>query len=340
MNARMARKVVGVLTSPRGMFWLLWLWALYYVTSAVWGEEAFASFVHAHSRNPLVLFMSLFSLVVFTGNLVQYARSGFDRRGWLIVPWLVLPVAVLVFLAGFVSLAGFGKSRFLMLQEGQEFTVPWNERTYMAERFEVDVVKSYFEASRGLGLLRSEPHMTLSSKGVSHRIGAFPPAGFDSLYFHILDFGIAPGLALYEQGRLVLSGNVNLRVLPPGREDLIDIEGLPYRIYMRLAPERIIERGGENIKQYDLDSPRYFIRVEKGDETVFDGISGQEQDIVFDEFAIRMLPHVHWVWLEVKKGIGVPLVWAGFVLLALGLPITLVLMAGRALKHVRLHAGG
>ncbi len=337
MSAGRAMKVMGIVFSPRGMFWLLWLWALYYVTSAVWGEEAFGSFVAAHSSNPFVLFMSVFTLVVFTGTLVQYAMRGFNRRGWLIVPWLVLPVGVLVFLAGFVAMAGFGKAYLAVVQEGQELPISWGESTFVVEEIEVDVKGKYLDSDREFGLLRSEPHVTISGLGQRHRTGAFPPTRFLGAYFHLLDFGIAPGLVLFEQGELVLSGNVNLKLLPPGQEDSISIEGLPYRMYLRLAPEKMFQRGRDNIKLYDLDSPKYFVRVEKGDETVFDGTS--EQDITFDGFEIRILPHVSWVWLEVKRGIGVPLVWLGSALIALGLPLTLMLMVGRAARHLRLHAG-
>lgn len=320
------------------MFWLIWVWALLYVTLAVWGQEAFAFFVTAHIKYPIVLYISCFSVLVFAGNFVRYAMRGFAARRMKAIPWLVLPAGVVLFLMGFVLMAGFGKSRLMVLQEGQEFKVPGSARSYVVERLDVDVVENYFGEGRGFGLLRSEPNITLSNGGVRHIIGAFPPTRFDGVYSHILDFGIAPGIALLERGNIALSGNPILRILPPGTEDSIEIEGLPYRFYVRLAPERIVEQAGEKIIQYDMVTPKYFVRIEKGDETVFDGTSDQE--IVFDEFLLRMEPYVYWVWLEFKKGIGIPFIWAGAVLIALGLPLMLMLMAGRAIRHVHLHAGG
>ncbi|MCK4911252.1 MAG: hypothetical protein KAR83_06405 [Thermodesulfovibrionales bacterium] len=337
MSARRARKAMETLFSGRVMFWLIWCWVLLYVTLAVWGEEAFASFVHAHSRYPLVFIISCFSILVFAGNLARYVLRGFRTRGMLIIPWLILPAGVLIFLAGFVAMAGYGKSKLMVLQEGQEFRLPASSQPYVVESLDVDVLDTYFEADQGFGILRSEPNVMLARGGVRHRVGAFPPASFDGVYSNILDFGIAPGMVLLERGRIVLRGNSNMRILPPGTQDFFEIEGLPYRIYLRIAPDRIVERAGEKIKLYDLASPKYFVRVEHGDETVFDGTSDQE--ILFKEYQLRFEPYVYWVWLEFKKGIGIPLVWAGSALIALGLPITLLLMAGRAIKHVHLHAG-
>ncbi len=349
MSAERAAKIMETLFSRRVMFWLIWAWALLYVTLAVWGEEAFASFVQAHSRYPIVLFISIFSLFIFSGNLARYAMRGIRTRRAFIIPWLILPVGVLIFLAGFIAMAGFGKSKLMVLQEGQEFRLPTSSLPYVVERLDVDVVETFFEADRGYGILKSEPIVTILRSGsrpgsrfgargdVRHRIGAFPPSVFDGVYSHVLDFGIAPGLVLLEQGRVVLRGNWSLKVLPPGSQDFFEIEGLPYRIYVRLAPERIVEQAGNKIKQYDLERPKYFVRVEHGDETVFDGTSDQE--ILFEKFQLRFEPYVYWVWLEFKKGIGIPLVWAGSALIAFGLPITLLLMLARVLKHLRLHAG-
>ncbi|KKK76068.1 hypothetical protein LCGC14_2867430, partial [marine sediment metagenome] len=236
--------------------------------------------------------------------------------------------------------AGFGQVRHFMLQEGQEFSTSWDNtdnRPYRVEAIDADIVANYFEAEERIGLLRSEPHATFSYGDSRHSTGAFPPTSFNGAWFHLLDFGIAPGFELFERGRSVLKGNVNMKLLPPGQEDSLDIEGLPYRIFIRLAPERIVEEMGQKQKVYDLVSPKYFIRVEHAGETVFDGDSTGW--IVFGEFALKVHPHVKWVWLEVKQGIGIPLVWAGFILMGLGLPLTFVMLVARALRHIHLHYG-
>ncbi|KKK99785.1 hypothetical protein LCGC14_2629270, partial [marine sediment metagenome] len=98
---------VQAVFSPRGLFWLIWLWVLYYVTAAVWGDEAFGRFVMAHRTNPLVLFMSIITVAVIAVILVRYAINGFRARGFKkFALWLVLPLGAFFYLAGFVASAG------------------------------------------------------------------------------------------------------------------------------------------------------------------------------------------------------------------------------------------
>ena len=333
MNAMRVRDIAHFVFSPRGLFWLVWLWVLNYVTVALWWDEAFARFVMAHRSNLLVLSMSVITVAVILVIFLRYAVSGFKARGsGKFVLWLVLPLGVLLYLVGFVASAGFGQGQFFMIQEGQEFSTPWNNRAYVMESIDADIVKNYFEAENRIGILRSEPHATFSSGKVRHTTGAFPPTSFKGSWFHMLDFGVAPGFELFEDGQSVLKGNVNMRLLPPGREDALHIEGLPYSIYMRLAPERILEEKGQKLKVYDLVLPKYFVRVEKAGQVVFEGDSTHL--VEFDEFILQVHPDRKWVWLEVRHGIGTPLVWAGFILMGIGLPLTLIMLLHALFCHI------
>lgn len=328
------KKALSAVFAPRSIFWLLWLWVLYYVTLAMFKDEAFAGFVVAHKTNPVVLGISILTLIILTGAFLRYCLYGIKRNGKVFLLNLILPFGVLLFLAGFVFVSGFGISKFLFLQEGQEFRAPWNKEAFRVESVDVKVVENYFEKQQGVGILSREPKVEFSLGNKRKIIGAFPPTRMGGAYHHVLGFGISPGIELFENGKSVQKGNVNLMLLPPGAEDHIDIEGLPYRIYIRLAPEKIVEDGGEKIKLYDLFNPRFFIRVERGAELVFDGDS--DQMVIFDEFALKFYQNTYWVWIKVVRGIGVPFVWAGFLFMLLGAPVSVVLLGIRLFRHSKI----
>lgn len=318
-----AKRLVSALFSSRGLFWLIWLWVLGYVTASVWVGEAFGRFMILLEQSLPVQAGAFFFVSIALVAFIRFVLRGYGSRGPVFTLWAVFPAGALVFLIGFTLAGVFGQRELGLTRQGDIINLRWGA-VFRVSELVVDMEEKKILADEPVGLLRSEPEAVLQTiGGRTCTVRAFPPAYCMGTYANIRDYGMAPGLVLYERGDQVHRGHVNLRILPPGNEDFIQIEGLPYRIYVRIVPQMIRETESGPVRVYDLGTPLYSVRVEKAGQVLFEGTS--EERISFDRFEISFTPYQTWVWLVLSKGIGLPVLAAGLAIMVVGLPISILL---------------
>jgi hypothetical protein len=173
----------------------------------------------------------------------------------------------------------------------------------------------------------------MDSSSRTYEIGAFPPDKIDDTYYHILKFGLAPGVSLLERGQVRDESYVVLRILEPGSSDYFEIPSYPYRFLVSMAPERTFQKGKLEASQFNPMKPLYKVRVFKGDREIADGIS--TEGIFFDDFSLRFFKPKFWMHLEAVKDPGIQVIRLGILLIVIGLPLSLLLFLFQHRKHRR-----
>jgi hypothetical protein len=157
------------------------------------------------------------------------------------------------------------------------------------------------------------------SSAISYSIGTYPPAKIHGTYFHILNYGLAPGIRFYDNQTLVEEGYMALRILPPGRSDFFEIRPYPFRFLVFLAPE-YTENGrhhGEPV--FNLKDPMYNIRVFSGERMIAEGDS--REGLRFNDYHLSFFEPKYWIQLESAKDPGMSVMRFGIFVLVFGVPV-------------------
>lgn len=276
--------------------WLTGFFVIYYLTIAVWSKEAFASFIINLSRNNL--FRSAFALF-FLNVTIRVSKALI--RLWPSKPifllrlplYLGMPILLFTFFIG----PSFRDTMQIPVTKGDIVEIPW-EGAYLSVTGIEPALKKKALRRDDSSIFDYEPGITLMDGRGSYRIGAFPPKRVGSTFMHILNFGIAPGVELRRNNEVVAAGNVALRLTPFGVVDSFELERLPYRFYLNIIPNRVIKKGREAEREYDLDRPLYEAKVIKGDRMIYKGST--DAAILFDgDTSLSFSAPVDWVLLEV-----------------------------------------
>jgi len=322
---RYLKMAFDILSSRQLLLWLIILWIGYYLTASVWWKEAFGHFVMSLKKNPVsqaLYMMFVINLLIRVVRRLKEGHLNAIRNGPVLL-------GIIIFMLGFFLSILTRDVDYAILGEGQGYSPPWEGYTLFVERVASPLKERYLDIEPEKGFLRYEPVVSLSDGSSRWEVRPYPPRRIGRTYFHILDFGIAPGIRLTEGRRILQEGYMILRLLPPGNQDYFEIEPYPYRFYIKLAPERFIEKGNLIGRSYNLLKPRYDLRVMKGEETMAKGIS--DSRIEFGGFSLELFGPVPWVRMEVVRDMGLPLIVAGILLILIGLPIRLAvtLLKGR-----------
>ncbi len=331
---RALRRVITFLSSPAALFWLGGAWLLYYVTFAVWSKEAFAAFVAGLGNNPLIQAPFVVFLLSAFLNMLRSGAGRYGKGRALLVLWAVLPAGVFIFLLGFFISAVLRQDAWLVVGEGDVLRPGWQEAAYRVEKIRSplkdEVLDIAGEAGDGL-LFQYEPVIVVNTGRERVEVGAFPPGKIGGTYYGILDFGLAPGVRLSKEGRVLEEGYMLQKLLPPGVPDTFEISPFPYRFTLSIAPVRVVEKGSARGKVYNVKNPRYNVSVYKGEKAVFEG--GSEGGVSFDGLSLSFFEPVYWVRVQAVKDPGRPLLTAGLALTAVGALLTLlylvIVIAGR-----------
>lgn len=313
-------------------FWMLAAWILYYVTRAVTGKEAFSSFVLSLGRSPLPQGLFVLFLLVSLGSLLRFALRRF-RHSRLTAPlWCLLPLGLWLYLLGFFISAVFSQSGSIFVGLGDEVRPPWQARAYRVAAMESGFKPEILDIDTGQSpVFRFEPKVYLAGGESIHEVGAFPPTRVGNTYYHILDFGIAPGVRIYEGSRLLYEQYVIQRLLPPGRQDDFVLDSFAdYRFVVSMAPKRYIVKGEKKVGVYEPDSARYNVVVQRGQEILLD--TSTEGSIVLDGLDVQFMRPRYWVRLEGASNPGMGIFATGVVLCLVGLPVTLMVLFVSALR--------
>ncbi len=313
------QRALSLLGSKTATVWLAGFFILYYLSAAVWSGEAFSSFVGNLSSNNY--FRSLY--VLFALNLTF--RIVLSARGlWPVkaVFFLRLPLytGLVVFLVSFFMTLNIRESGQALVTDGSEFYIPWENARIRVAGVDSALAKRALREEKSL-IFDYEPRvMLVDDSGGRHEIGAFPPKRLRSTFMHILNFGIAPGVELRRGREMLANGYMPLRLTPYGTTDTFELRPFPYKFYLRILPTRVVRKGEETAREYDLTTPRYGIDVVKGDTL----IAKTQTDLMltFDgDMSLRFFPPTDWVLLEFAYDpFLVPLV-VGLVLVAAGLAL-------------------
>jgi hypothetical protein len=151
-----------------------------------------------------------------------------------------------------------------------------------------------------IGIFAHEPKLTLMDRSSQKfTVGAFPPKKLGNTYYHILNFGIAPGIRFLRGDEVLTAGYMPLRILTFGSSDFFEIPPYPYRFLVSLEPDKTLLKGDAISSQYNLERPVYRVRVFRGDTVIKDGNS--REGIIFDGYSLYFFQPSYWILLEAVK---------------------------------------
>ncbi len=330
----MMRRLLSIFTSGRTLGALVIGWAIFYVTWAVWGTEAFASYIGLLSEFKAVQAIYILFVLCVIGVTARQGIARFRESRLRFALWVVLPAGVIIFLIGFLLSASLRHSDKLAVAEGTAVSPPWHDAGFTVER--LDAGLGEHATDTGSGIFQYAPKITAQKDdGSTKTIEAFPPTRIGTTYYHILFVDMAPSLLLRNAaGETLQDGLVSLRLLPPGATDDFKLQGLPYVFSLRVLPNEVKERGDEKIKTYHMKHPLYGLKIVKGDTTVFDGNSGAGP-ISFDGYTLSFQEPSYWVQLEAARDPGLPLLQLGIITIFTGLITAIILVAIRLWRALR-----
>ena len=308
-----------ILSSKAFLLWLIGGWLIYYVSSAIWMEEAFAFFVSGVEKN--ILIQLHFVLFIISGylNIVRVFEDKLQHSKIGFIAWFMLSLGVMLYFSGFFLSLNLRASDNRLVGEGDLLKLPWSTENYRISSV-MPGLKDHYEITDITGVLEQEPKIGITdSSSKSYEIGAYPPVRIGGTYMHILNFGFAPGVRFYRNEAILNEGYMALRLLPPGRSDFFDLRPHPYRFLVSLRPDHVDStvQGHETV--FNLKAPMYDTRVFSGEKIIAEDNS--ETGVVFDDYRLQFYKHKYWVQLESAKDPGIPVMRFGIYLLVFGIPV-------------------
>jgi hypothetical protein len=321
------RKLAATVSSKGFLLCLVGLWVIYYVTFAVWSKEAFARFVTALNSNPLAQAFFIILLISAFLNLLRASVRRFRESRLMFSLWILLPAGLMVFLTGFFMSAAFRQHEWLVKGDGEIVQPKWQEKPYVVSAIIPSLKDEMLDIDSGSGIFQYEPKVVLDTEEGMAKVGVFPPRNIGGTYYHVLQFGMAPGIRLLDGEEVLQEGHMLQRILPPGAQDGFSLPPHPYRFFLRIAPDRTVTKGRTKAKVYNIRNPSYVVTVLKGENTIFEGDS--RQGVEFDGLSLTFTEPTYWVLIEAAKDPGLAVIVCGVALVAAGAPLMLVFMALR-----------
>ncbi len=312
---------------------MVWAWLIYYLTWSTWSKEAFAGFVSGLGRNIIwqVLFVAFIMLLGI--EMIYKFRQRIKKAPFFAFLWFILPAGMIVFLTGFFLSASMRMDTRILTGKEDIFQIPWSQKRFGVMDVKPSIKERFLdiEQESPSPVFTREPVVLLTDFKDTYRVGVFPPQRIDGTFFHILNFNIAPSIEIRDSsGRVVMKGDLALQILPAGNIDYVILEGLPYRITMKLLPSREIKRGDITAKEYDLNDRFYEIKVFRVKNPQEAGTLITEGDsrypLKFDGYSLNVTGHTYWVLLEVVRDKGVYVIGAGLILVILGILVRFILL--------------
>lgn len=313
------KKPLDLLGSKELLIWLIILWVGYYLTASVWWKEAFAHFVAGLKNNPVSQGLYMMLIINLTIRLARTIKGGLKHA----IRKAPLLFGLVIFLSGFFLSTVTRNFNYVLVGEGERYSPPWDDHTLYVDKITAPLKEKYLDLEEDKGFLKYELEIFLSDGERKWRVGPYPPRKIGKTYFHILNFGIAPGVRLTEGDKVLQEGYMPLRILPPGNQDYFEIEPYPYRFYIKLAPDRVVEKGRVIGRSFNLKVPRYDLKILRGEEIVAGGLS--DSKIEFGGLGLVFFESTYWVLMEVVRDIGLPFIFSGIILIVIGIPLRLVM---------------
>lgn len=312
-----------LLSSKVFLLWMIGGWIIYYVISAIWIKEAFGVFAAGLGNNLLIQIPFVLFLITGCLNLLRASRDMFRDGKVSFIIWFILPAGILVFLTGFFLSLCLRQSGQRVTGEGDIVKPPWVEVPYRVTKIEPGLRDAMLDTDMDKSIFSHEPRIKLVDDSSNvFEVGAFPPGKIGDTYYHILNFGIAPGIRLFEGTNIVYRGYPPLKLLAVGKSDFFEIPPYPYRFLISLEPEKTVQRGNTSTSEYNIKAPTYRVRVFRGEKMIAEGNS--RKWIRFDSYTLQFFRHSYWALLEAAKDPGLPVLRLGLLLVAIGIPLSLL----------------
>ena len=175
--------------------------------------------------------------------------------------------------------------------------VPWEKGSCQILSVEPALKKRALRTD-DIAIFDYEPGITMKdAEGRTHAIRAFPARKVGSTYYHVLQFGIGPGVELRRNREVLVRQQVALRLTPFGVVDTFELPQQPYTFHLSIVPNHIIQKGKETARDYDLTRPRYHVEIVKGDRMLARGET--DTSLAFDgTMSLSFFPPDDWVIIE------------------------------------------
>ncbi len=310
-----------LLSSKVFLLWMIGGWITYYVLSSIWMEEVFSSFVVGIDKSLLIKIPFIVFLVSGYLNLLRASIRVFRASRMKFILWVILPIGVLVFLTGFFLSLSMRETGQRMIGEGDIIKPPWVRDTYNVTAINPGLKDGLSNTGTDRSIFLREPVLTLTDKhSKSYSVGTFPPVKIDDTYYHILNFGIAPGIKFFQGSKVGFAGYKPLGILSPGKSDSFEIQPYPYRFLVSMEPEQSFQEGKGYTSEFNIKKPFYRATVFMGDKVIGEGDS--KKGVLFGNFRLYFIDHTFWVMLEAAKDPGLPILRLGMMLIIIGVPVS------------------
>jgi cytochrome c biogenesis protein ResB len=257
------------------------------------------------------------------------------RRRWSALGSYFFHGAFFVVALGFLLSIGSRGEAKLWVAAGEEFTgddaqfLSRSEPRPLASGFKipsfrVDAIRpEFFRDILLFTKLEADLTMTGAGTRTTTRINRPLWYGFGS-FLRLSGFGFAPRYEfLGPDGAPVETAFVKMNVFPPGQRDFLIPERLPYRVYVELYPDAVIE--GENVvnRTLNLREPLLVTTVYRGRFPVASGTLRPGEALDVEGLQLRFPEIRQWGELTVVRDAGVPVIFFGFLLAVAGLAMKL-----------------
>jgi hypothetical protein len=320
---RIMKSAVFLLSSRVFLLWMMGGWITYYVLSSIWMEEAFGSFAVGIRDNLFIRIPFIVFLASGYFNLVRASFMMFTKNKMFFLTRVILPLGVLVFFTGFFLSLSLRESGQRMVGEGDIIKPPWVMSTYHVTAITPGLKDRLSNTGTDRSIFIREPVITLTDRNTqSYNVGTFPPVKIDDTYYHILNFGIAPGVKLFQGDKLRFGGYQPLGILSPGKSDSFSISSYPYRFLVSMEPEQSFREGEGFVSEFNIEKPLYRTTVFMNNKVIAEGDS--KEGVRFGNFRLYFTDHTFWVMLEAAKDPGLPVLKLGILLILTGIPLFLI----------------
>jgi len=330
---KVIKATAGLLSSSAFLIWLIGGWILYYVSSMIWTKESFAYFIAGMGSN---LFIKIPFLLFLLSGYLHFIRvfiRTFRMNKGQLLTGVFLHIGILLFFTGFFISASARQFDWIVAGAGDSIQPKWSTEKYRMKAIDPGLKERFLDIDigSGKGLFKYEPKFTLQDRlSRTFEVGAFPATKIDDTYYHILNFGLSPGMSLSEGDEVKAQGRVPLKILGPGSTDFFEIQPLPYKFLISLEPEKVIRKGALKASEFNIRSPLYRVRVLEGEKVIAEAVS--KESILFNNMKLVFFEPGYWVQMEVVKDRGVPFIISGIFLIAAGLPLFMIGVALRIIQ--------
>lgn len=220
-----------------------------------------------------------------------------------------------------------------IIMEGNNFMGAASEYTTLSRggpipsiSFRVDRIEpSYWENKLLFTDLKADVVYPEKGEISSGAVRLAQPLRIDGSMVTLTGMGIAPKYVLAErEGAVLDSGFVKLNIFPPGNEDVLMIEGYPYKILVSFYPDYEDREGVPSTRSMNPVDPAYFVKVFRNRIPSYTGVLKAGEEAQFEGLRLSFPEFKYWGMFRIVKNPGFLFIWVAFILFGIGLLLRLM----------------